>query len=328
MIQPTTPTRRVSAERLQRFAYDAARTLTIPEEQARLLSNLLVSSDLRGVLSHGTWQLRRYMREIRTGGINPQPELRVVRETPNSLLIDGDGGLGYFPAYEGTLRTIEKANQHGMAVLVTRNHGHIGAAGHYTRLTLASDLMAFCTSGVQLALDPSDPVYMAGGGSPMSFSAPAGEEPALVLDAGVMHDLQGKNPPRRAELERISSGLVLRCLGMGTVCQAWGGLLSGIPIDPARAGRRFDDADQGAMLFAFRISLFADPGQFKQEMDEYVRRVRQLQPIAGTEGAFLPGGVEAEREKAYRVEGVPLSQDHENALRKVSEELGVALPWD
>ncbi|MEN8151911.1 MAG: Ldh family oxidoreductase, partial [Planctomycetota bacterium] len=79
--------------------------------------------------------------------------------------------------------------EQGIAVLLTRNHGHFGAAGLYSRLTLPHDLLCFVTSGHQLALAPGKPVYSSAGGSPMSFSAPAGSEDPLVLDFGAMHDL-------------------------------------------------------------------------------------------------------------------------------------------
>ena len=101
-----------------------------------------------------------------------------------SLVVDGDGGLGYFPAYEGTKRVVEKAKGGGMGVMQSRNHGHFGAAGIYSRMALGHDLAAFVTSGHQLNLSPGDPVYNAAGGSPMSFCAPTGEEDALVLDFG------------------------------------------------------------------------------------------------------------------------------------------------
>src|SRR5262249_7563411 len=148
-------------------------------------------------------------------------------ETPTSLVMDGDFGLGYFPAYEGTLKAIEKAKQQGMAAMVTRNHGHIGAAGVFARMTLAHDLLTVVTSGVQLDLHAGDTVIRAAGGSPMSFSAPALNEPPLVLDCGVTHGIQG-NPPDRDELTRLAPGVVLRAIGFGTICQAWGGLLAGL----------------------------------------------------------------------------------------------------
>lgn len=81
------------------------------------------------------------------------------------------------------------------------------------------------------------------------------------------------------------------------------------------------------MLFACKISLFLDPDVFKREIDDYVRQVREkLLPISGTEGPFLPGGVEAERELAYDREGIPLSDWHQNTLRAVAAESGIPGP--
>ena len=124
--------------------------------RAGLLADLLTANDLRGVISHGTAQLATYVRLLRDGTLNPEPRLEVVRETPTSLLVDGDGGLGYFPAHEGTQLLSKKAEDAGIAVLVTRNHGHFGAAGLYSRLTLQHDLLSFVTSGHQLELHPGE----------------------------------------------------------------------------------------------------------------------------------------------------------------------------
>jgi LDH2 family malate/lactate/ureidoglycolate dehydrogenase len=326
MNQPTSDAIQIPHDRLHAFVMEAAARIGIPQEQATLLGQLLIANDLRGILSHGSRQMLRYAREIRADQINPKPDVRVLNETANSLTVDGDGGLGYFPAYQGTLRLIEKADREGMAALVTRNHGHIGAAGIYTRMTLQKDLLAFATSGVQLELNPGDGVHNAAGGSPMSFSAPSQDAPPLVLDVGVTHDIQG-NAPHRDELARLAPGLVLRAIGFGTICQTWGGILAGLPIDSAKADRRYHAANQGAMLFAFKISLFADPEQFKREVDEFTRRVSQLTPIAGTEGAFLPGGVEASREQTYLKTGIPLGREHRSDLEALGRELGIDVPW-
>jgi L-2-hydroxycarboxylate dehydrogenase (NAD+) len=326
MEQPTPDAQRVPPDQLHAFVHDAARKAGMPEDHAALLARLLIENDLRGVLSHGSHQIVRYVREIRSGGINPRPRVQPANETPTSLIMDGDGGLGYFPAHDGTLRIIEKARQHGMAAMVTRNHGHIGAAGIYARMTLEHDLLTFITSGVQLRLNPGDSVINAAGASPMCFSAPALHEPPLVLDCGVTHGIQGR-PPRRGELIHLAPGVVLRALGFGTICQAWGGLLAGIPIDPARAQRQYHNANQGAMIFTFQIALFADPESFKQEMDEYAKQTRQLTPLEGTSGAYLPGGIEADHEQQYRNEGIPLSDRHQQDLQSLAEELGLTPPW-
>ena len=166
----------VDHHRLHDFVVRATTHVGLPEDKAQLLAELLTGNDLRGVFSHGTRQVATYAILMRDGTLNKQPEITVVSETDSSLLVDGDGGVGYFPATEGTRRVIDKAKERGIAVMLTRNHGHFGAAGLYARMTLEHDLITFVTSGVQLRLDPSESIYRAAGGSPMSFSAPAGEE--------------------------------------------------------------------------------------------------------------------------------------------------------
>jgi LDH2 family malate/lactate/ureidoglycolate dehydrogenase len=311
---------------MQAFIAEAGRTVGLPLPKAALLANLLVTNDLRGVFSHGTWQMATYALLMRDGKLNADPQIHTVQETPVSLLVDGDGGLGYFPAYEGTLAMIEKVKAQGIAVLLTRNHGHFGAAGIYSRLTLGHDLLCFVTSGHQLNLSPGDPIYNSAGGSPMSFSAPTEAEDPLVLDFGAMHDLYA-SAPHRDEIARKTPGIVFRAIGMGAVCQSWGGFLAGVPADPARAQRRYEGANQGSLVFAFRIDLFMPPAQFKQEMDEYVRRVRALKPLEGFDEAYPAGGVEAARERAYRTEGIPVGPDHQKRLQTLADELGLAPPW-
>lgn len=327
MNTPPTTYIRVPHQSLRAFVSEAAQAVGLPEDKAELLAELLTLCDLRGVFSHGTRQIATYARLMQEGKLNNHPVVRVVSETPVSLLVDGDGGLGYFPAYVGTLAAVEKAQAQGIAVLVTRNHGHFGAAGLYSRMTLPHDLLSFVTSGVQLDLSPGQPLVSVAGGSPMSFSAPAGEEDSVVLDFGTVHDIRSGGTFSE-EIVRNAPGLALRAIGLGTICQAWGGLLTGVPLDASRAEREFSGANQGSLLIAFRISLFMPPEQFKREMDEYVRGARATKPLEGFDQAYLAGGVEAERERLYRREGIPVSPEHQKRLEELGDVLDLGVPWN
>jgi LDH2 family malate/lactate/ureidoglycolate dehydrogenase len=296
----------------------------LPSDKSRLLGQLLVDNDLRGVCSHGTTQIATYARLMRDGKLNPTPDVRVVKETAVSLIVDGDGGLGYFPSYEGTRLVIEKAKEAGIAVMLTRNHGHFGAAGIYARQALGHDLLCYVTSGHQLLLKPGQPIYDAGGGSPMAFTAPTDKEEPLVLDFGAMHDLYG---PPRDELAALAPGLVLRSVGLGEICQAWGGLLSGLRIDPEPPRWTWPGANQGSLVIAFRIDLFTEPHSFKQEMDAYVRAVRALKPLQGFDQSLMPGAIEAIREQEYRRDGVPVGPEHRQRFETLAAELGLNSPW-
>ena len=325
MNRPPEESIRVLHQQLHDFVAAAAQQVGLPPARAQLLAQLLVANDLRGVFSHGTQQIATYARLMRDGALNPDPQLQVVKETPCSVLVDGDGGLGYFPAPEGTLRAIEKAKANGMAAMMSRNHGHFGAAGIYSRLAIGHDLIAYVTSGHQLHLQPGEPLYAAGGGSPMSFLAPTDQEDPLVLDFGALHDLYSHE--KRQQIAPIAPGLVLRCIGMGEICQAWGGLLSGLTLDAGNPRWTWPGANQGALVVLLRLDLFTDPAEFKRQMDLYVQQVRQLQPLPGFDQSLVPGGIEAAREGQYRQEGVPVGKWHQEELEKLADELGMPAPW-
>ena len=326
MNQPPDEHIRVSHEDLRDFVATAAIKVGLPEDKAKLLGTLLSRNDLRGIFSHGTQQIATYAILMRDGKLNNEPKVEIVQETPSSLLVDGDGGLGYFPSYEGTLKVIEKAKQTGIAVMSTRNHGHFGAAGIYARMPLEHDLLTFVTSGVQLNLNPGNSIYAAAGGSPMAFSAPAGEENSLVLDFGAMHDLYASSP-HREEIANLAPGLVLRCIGIGEICQSWGGLLSGLPLHGNPPPWKWPGANQGSLVITFRIDLFAEAAEFRRQMDEYVRAVRQLTPLQGFTASYMAGGVEAEQEALFQAAGVPVGTDHRQRLEEVAQQVGIEVPW-
>lgn len=100
----------------------------VPAEKAAFLSQILVDNDLRGVFSHGTRQTSAYVSHFRKGELTPDPEVAVTDESPTTLIVDGGGGLGYYATHLLTERLIPKAQEMAIAVGITRNHGHFGAA--------------------------------------------------------------------------------------------------------------------------------------------------------------------------------------------------------
>lgn len=329
MNQPPTDAIRVPAERLRSFVRDLMAAAGLAWERADLLADLLVANDLRGVFSHGTHQAARYAGLIAEGRLNGAPEVHLAAEHEATATFDGDGGLGYFPAYAAAQWVIEPARRYGVAAAVTRNHGHFGAAGIYSRVIVGADLIAYVTSGHQLAWLPGQSVRAAAGGSPMSFGVPGGQEPPLLLDFGTMSDLEEypHSYPYKPALFDLAPGLVLRSLGLGMVCQTLGGLLTGIPVDEERAGRQFSGANQGAFIVAIDPARFLPLDQLKAELDRYHARTRTRTPLSSTTPAVLPGALEAERERAYRAEGVPVSKRHQAAIEAAAARFGVSSPF-
>jgi LDH2 family malate/lactate/ureidoglycolate dehydrogenase len=312
----------VAATELRDFIQRVFQQSGMHEPQAEMLSGLLTTNDLRGVFSHGTRQAVAYVGHFRAGRLTPAAEITTISETPTTLVLDGGGGLGYFPCYEAATRLTAKAKSCGIAVATTRNHGHFGAAGIYARIVLAENLFGYITSGHQLNLKPNSFVMAAAGGSPMAFGIPTGEEPPFVLDFGAIHDMY-LGPEGMKQIVEMVPSTVLRSFGLGCACQALGGLLCGVPIDPKRATRQWSGADQGSMMIAVDLNLLYPLDQFKQEMDEYARKVRQMTPLPGIDRALLPGAIEWEREQEYSKNGIPMSAQHLEALRNLGQESGI-----
>ena len=69
------------------------------DDQAQIMAQTLVAGDLRGVFSHGSQLTTGYVSRFLDGELNPRPQIRVVRESPTSVKVNGDGGLVYLPSF-------------------------------------------------------------------------------------------------------------------------------------------------------------------------------------------------------------------------------------
>ena len=315
----------VSADAMRRFIQAVFERAGAPPDKAQFLTQCLVENDLRGVFSHGTRQTPHYIHHFTQGELTPAPELTVLNDSPATMIIDGGGGLGYYPAQELATRLIPKAQQLGIAAGVTRNHGHIGAAGIYARLPLESDLFCYVTSGHQLNLSPTESFLSAAGGSPMAFGLPTAQEPPFVLDFGAMHDLYAGSAHLDTIIE-LAPGTIFRSFGLGCVCQALGGFLCGVPVDPERAMRQWRGANQGSFMIVVDLSRFTPIAEFKAEMDAYSRHIQAMQPLPGYDRATLAGTLEREREKRFAQEGIPVTPNHAEALKRLAAQFDLESP--
>ena len=77
----------------------------IPATDAAMIADVLVTTDMRGIHSHGVVRLARYLDCIRAGGIRPAAEPVILNESRNSIMASADGGLG-IPASVKIVRTV------------------------------------------------------------------------------------------------------------------------------------------------------------------------------------------------------------------------------
>ena len=325
----------VQEDRLLAFSTACFEKAGLSNDHAALISRLLVNSDLRGVRSHGTRTVNGYCSGFENGDMNPQPNIRLVHETPTAVVLDGDGTLGYLPMVKATEGAIAKAKEVGLGMGLVRHIGHYGSAGHYTRICMEAGCIGFSVQGYQNLGDAtgSDPKPQLGyfGNPPLCFAIPGGDEPSVVLDVAtcIMADYQ-----RGGEYDSLLSlipAAFFKSIGYTAVAGLLGGGLTGytLPDDEGVTERWPGGARLGGMVLAIHVDTVVPEAVFRAETDRMVRDVREtFEPMPGYDQALLPGGIEEERFEIHRRHGIRYGEMEQESAREASERLGVPLPWD
>ena len=190
----------------------------MPAADAALAAEVLVDADLKGIESHGiahlTWH-GGYVPGLRDGRVNPTPEIRILRETPATLALDGDGGMGVVVATEAMDRCIARAEAAGIGMVTVRNGRHFGAAGYYAERAAARGLIGMASCNTPVLAVPAGGTERAFGTNPLAFAAPiAGREP-FSLDMATTAVAGGKLEIAGRQGKRLPSGWAVDAEGVG-----------------------------------------------------------------------------------------------------------------
>ncbi|MEM7017537.1 MAG: Ldh family oxidoreductase, partial [Pseudomonadota bacterium] len=173
------------SEKDARHATEAIfRKLQLPEDDAVLAADVLMTSDLRGCESHGVSNmLRSYIAMYQADQMTPTPEMKILRESPVSATIDGDRGLGIQVGPKAMQMAIDKAQATGLGAVALQNCGHFGMLAYYPLMAIEHDMigiaMAATGGNLQVPLFGSKPVFST---HPIAWGAPAGTMPPFVFD--------------------------------------------------------------------------------------------------------------------------------------------------
>lgn len=289
-------------------------------QDAGLMATLLTANDRRCLFSHGSKQIPYYLKKIMDGEVNPRPHLSVHNESPAALVMDGDGGLGYFPCYYGTQAIIKKAKDVGIAALTTRNHQHFGAASNYTRMALAQHCIGLATSSYRTTPHTDGMIYDTVDTSPVSIAIPAGAQPPLVMDMG------GQLICFEEELFKRLPTPFFKAMALNSALRALGGIFPGI-FKPEIQSASPWEANQGAFIVVVDITHFISLEELQRDMDHFIGAARQSKPLPGMEAAELAGGNEWHWDRENATKGIPISDEHRQLLLQEAAALGVDTPF-
>jgi L-2-hydroxycarboxylate dehydrogenase (NAD+) len=332
--RPPEECQRIDAEQLQSYGAACFQAAGLCSEHAELISRLLTNSDRRGVRSHGNRAMPRYCRSLQEGKVNPDAAPRILKETDTSILVSGDGGLGYAPMMQATEAAIEKAQARGVAVGASCHHGHYGSAGHYVRHAMEAGCTAFSVQGAHPGKfgeggrnQGKQAAYW--GNPPICFGLPAETEAPLILDAATCILADYQRGPEFDALQSLIPAAFFKSMGYTGIATALGGCFVGQNNDDARSvTERWPSAKAGGLIIVMNLGLFTDPAEVLSGIDELVEGVRrEMDPLPGYDEATTPGTAEFRNEQTYSHNGIPVSAEDLSKLEEAGDSLGVPVPW-
>jgi LDH2 family malate/lactate/ureidoglycolate dehydrogenase len=178
---------------LEQFMADVFMKVGVPEPDARICANVLITSDKRGIDSHGIGRFKPiYIDRIKKGQISPVTNISIVRESPGTVVIDGGNGMGQVIAKTAMQMAIDKAKKYGIGMAVVRNSNHYGIAGYYVLMAIEQYTIGITGTNARPSIAPTFGVENMLGTNAFSFGFPSDEEFPFVLDCATSITQRGK----------------------------------------------------------------------------------------------------------------------------------------
>lgn len=199
----------IAADELRSFMIDVFRGAGVPDEDARICADVLITSDLRGIESHGVQRLKMYFDRIRSGIQKAVTEYEIVREGPTTALVDGHHGMGHVIGYRSMQMAIEKAKKYGMGSVAVRNSTHFGIDGYYPLMAIKAGMAGMSFTNARPTISPTFGVTPLLGTNPIAFGVPSDEDVPFLFDAATSIIQRGKVEVHAREGKQLEEGWVI-----------------------------------------------------------------------------------------------------------------------
>jgi uncharacterized oxidoreductase len=342
----------VAAVALTDFAiavYEAAGT---PSPHARIVAEHQVGANLAGHDSHGVVLLPTYVDRIDRKHIVPAARPRIVKESATSLAVDGGWGFGPVISEWTMERLIGKARETRVAAGTVREQSHVGRLADYPLMAARAGFI-----GLMMADSGQSPKAVAPfggrearlGTNPLCIAFPSNLPGPVCLDMATSAVAAGKLNVARARGTAIPLGWLLDKDGRPTTdpnaqleggvmlplggpeghkgyalsfaVEALAAVLPGLGFGVDAGGRHND----GTFMLVVDPGAFS-PGDFKEQIDAFVRYLKATPPAEGFQEVLYPGEIEHRTEQRRRQEGIPIEEATWRHLVDIAARFGVRGP--
>src|SRR5213592_4402347 len=321
----------VQADRLTRIGAALLKAAGASDEEANAVAAGCVNANLVGHDSHGVIQIPTYIDRIKAGHIVPGAPWTIVRESPTTTVVDGHWGFGYVVNERAMRLTIEKAKTANVAAATVFRQGHIGRVASYTLMAAREGMIGIATADSgrsPKAVAPFGGREARLGTNPISIAMPSDLEGPLYLDMatsaaaagkialsvargtpvppGWIIDSDGKPTTDPSQLRQGGALLPVggtegyKGYGLSVMVEILCGLLTGLGFGVEPTGRHND----GCFMAVFKVDAFRPLAEFKKEIGEFIKYLKETPPAEGSSGVLYPGEIEHQREQDRRKNGI------------------------
>ncbi len=329
------------------------------DDHARTTTEAMVETDLRGVDSHGIAMLMSYDAEFQRGRLNMRPDIRIVRDSESTALIDADASMGHVPSVMAMNLAVDKARATGVGVVSVINSHHFGAAGVYAGIASDRGVLGFVsTSARGILMVPTRSAEAMLGTNPLAFAAPASKNPPFLLDMATTTVAGGKIKVHELKHEPLPPGWVIDSAGESVTdaSQAVNNLYTthdgGITPLGNRAelgshkgyglavmahvlastlgGAAFtnvyretqgpsDPHNLGHFFLAIDPGYFRPFDEFTADMDVLIDTLHSAKPVDPDEPVLVAGDPERQMRAHRVIHGIPIPDELASRIRQVAE---------
>jgi hydroxycarboxylate dehydrogenase B len=318
-----------------------------PEDAAKTVADLLVTSERMGHPSHGVLRVSEYVGKIESGGLVPGADCEVTHEAATSALVDGGWGFGQIAALRATRLAIEKASEHGVAATGAFHLNHVGRLGDFTEMAAREGMIAFaCVGGTptgrQGNVAPFGGRQGVWGTNPLAMAIP-GDQRLFSLDFATSVVAAGKVMAAQSRGEMLDDTHLLdsdghpssdpNVLFAGGVIRPFGGhkgyglafaveLLAGALIGTAAPELKDGEMHNGLLMLVLDPGSFGPASSFRGAVDAVIERVKASPPAEGFQEVLFPGEPEQRRMAASSGDAVLVPESVAAELEALFDRLG------
>lgn len=185
-------TKYITFDELKRFMVDVLTRMDVPEDDADIISEVLITADKRGIDSHGIGRFKPiYIDRLDEGTLNPVTKIDVVRDNCAIAVLDANDGFGHVAGKMAMNMAMEKAKTYGLGMVTVKNSSHYGIAGYYTMMAAEAGMIGITGTNARPSIAPTFGIENMLGTNPLTFGIPTDEDFDFILDCATSTSQRG-----------------------------------------------------------------------------------------------------------------------------------------